>query len=158
MFQNAETLQKTGYTSVHFYIFHLLSFLSTLSSWTPAGIVHVKLLSPWNWSCFYSQIKFYLFLPGKKIPVTSIWSKGNFSFCSELTSFQTNSAENERLDPSLTNMDFKCRIWGFYGGDCEDCRLLGCSVLWVFYKQMFRWRYLFCPEDGGDIFIRNVGW
>jgi hypothetical protein len=144
MFQNAETLQKTRFTSVHFYIFHLLSFLSTLSSWMPAGIVHVKLLSPWNWSCFYSQIKFYLFYQGKKslslptdpkVPSLSVAS----------SSFQTNSAENYRLDLNLTNMDFECRIWGFHGSDCQNCRLLRRDPVWVYYKQTFRWRYFFCP-------------
>jgi hypothetical protein len=24
-----------------------------------------------------------------------------------------------------------CRIWGFHGGDYEECRLLECDVVWV---------------------------
>jgi hypothetical protein len=31
-----------------------------------------------------------------------------------------------------------CRIRCFYAGDYEDCRLLGCGAVWVYYKQTFR--------------------
>jgi hypothetical protein len=24
-----------------------------------------------------------------------------------------------------------CKIWGFHGGDCEECRLLGCCAVWL---------------------------
>jgi hypothetical protein len=24
-----------------------------------------------------------------------------------------------------------CKIWGFHGGDYEECRLLGCYAVWV---------------------------
>jgi hypothetical protein len=27
------------------------------------------------------------------------------------------------------------RIWGFHGGDYEECRLLGCGAVWVYYNM-----------------------
>jgi hypothetical protein len=31
-----------------------------------------------------------------------------------------------------------CKIWGFHGGDYEECSLLGCGDVWVYYKLTFR--------------------
>jgi hypothetical protein len=31
-----------------------------------------------------------------------------------------------------------CRIWGFHCDDDKECHLLGCGVLWVYYKSTFR--------------------
>jgi hypothetical protein len=36
-------------------------------------------------------------------------------------------------------MKFKiCRIWGFRGGGCEECRLQGCASVWVLLGLKFR--------------------
>jgi hypothetical protein len=32
----------------------------------------------------------------------------------------------------ITTFSWGCRIWGFHGGDYEECRLLGCGALWVY--------------------------
>jgi hypothetical protein len=31
-----------------------------------------------------------------------------------------------------------CNIWGFHGGDYEECRLLGCHAVWVKLEPRFR--------------------
>jgi hypothetical protein len=30
-----------------------------------------------------------------------------------------------------------CKVWGFHGGDYEECRLLGCYALWLLKTQRF---------------------
>jgi hypothetical protein len=31
----------------------------------------------------------------------------------------------------ISNMKLLCKIRGFHGGDCQQCRLLGCSDIWI---------------------------
>jgi hypothetical protein len=30
------------------------------------------------------------------------------------------------------------KIWGFHGGDYEECHLTGCNTLWLLLEQTFR--------------------
>jgi hypothetical protein len=46
-----------------------------------------------------------------------------------------------------------CKIWGFHGGDYEQCRFLTAAT----WSCWFLARGFFCLEDGGDTFLRNVG-
>jgi hypothetical protein len=32
---------------------------------------------------------------------------------------------------------WNCKIWGFQGGDYEECRLLGCGAVWILCKPTF---------------------
>jgi hypothetical protein len=69
-----------------------------------------------------------------------------------------------------------CKIWGFHGGNYEECRLLGCGAVYILCEPIFRVEVCSCnlqsattcshwflalgffyPEDGGDTFLRNVG-
>jgi hypothetical protein len=43
------------------------------------------------------------------------------------------------------------RIWGFHSGGYEEYHLLGYDAGW--FAELF-----FDPEDGGDTFLRNVGY
>jgi hypothetical protein len=39
------------------------------------------------------------------------------------------------------------RIWGFHGGDYEECHLLGYGTKWVYYKPTF-WGNMSPPSSG----------
>jgi hypothetical protein len=47
-----------------------------------------------------------------------------------------------------------CKIWGFHGGDYEECRLLQTAAT---CSRWFLDRRFFYPENGGDTFLRDVG-
>jgi hypothetical protein len=54
------------------------------------------------------------------------------------------------------------KIWGFHGGNYEECRLLGCYAVCLLSELKFR-RNLAppssgSPDDGGAKFLRNVGY
>jgi hypothetical protein len=43
-----------------------------------------------------------------------------------------------------------CEIWGFHGGDYEECRLLGCDAVWPLYELTFR-RNVSPPSSGWQV-------
>jgi hypothetical protein len=30
-----------------------------------------------------------------------------------------------------SQLEYLCRIWGFYSSDYKDCRLMGCYAMWL---------------------------
>jgi hypothetical protein len=56
---------------------------------------------------------------------------------------------------------FICNIWGFYGGDYDECRFLGWDAVWLssvppncyqsLNNRLTLFFYFFYPEDGSDI-------
>jgi hypothetical protein len=50
-------------------------------------------------------------------------------------------------DEQLYNLKFRSRIFGFHGCDCEECRLLGCGAVWIYYKLTFQ-RNVSSPSSG----------
>jgi hypothetical protein len=75
-----------------------------------------------------------------------------------------------KTENTLKNVIKFYKILGFHGGDYEGCRLLGCSVVLMFYKPTFR-RNVSPPSSeyknprarnqreqvASDCILRNVG-
>jgi hypothetical protein len=46
-------------------------------------------------------------------------------------------------------------IWGFHGGDYEECRLLGCYAVWLLYEPTFR-RNITPPSSGWQVLVCSM--
>jgi hypothetical protein len=59
------------------------------------------------------------------------------SRCSSLCSFlhppisSSHFGQNILLSTLFSNTLSICKLWGFHGGDYEECRLIGCYALWL---------------------------